>query len=157
VNASTVQRRDSKSASRSDDPPNSVGGDGTVALNHSGGLLPNACLPCLAGAGTAAVDKRSSFSLSTSSSKKKAPSKLSFKRREGHADLTICECFATLAFLAVHFSSIFVMILSLSLAEKVETDKRFYLCFATPHFNRRGYGDKKVTKHEQIVINWCLC
>ncbi|KAE8021620.1 hypothetical protein FH972_007494 [Carpinus fangiana] len=89
VNASRVQRRDSKSASRSDDPPNSVGGDGTVALNHSGGLLPNACLPCLAGAGNAAVDKRSSFSLSTSSSKKKAPSKLSFKRKEGHADLTI--------------------------------------------------------------------
>ncbi|XP_059452014.1 uncharacterized protein LOC132182712 [Corylus avellana] len=60
VNASSVERSDSKSASISDDPPNIVGG----------------------------VDKRSAFSLSTSNSKKKVSLKLSFKRRE-HADLTI--------------------------------------------------------------------
>jgi hypothetical protein len=108
VNASRVQRRDSKSALRSDDPPDSDEGDGTVALDHCCGLQ-NACLPCLAAAGTATVDKRKAFSLGTSSSRRKVPPKLSFKRREGHADLTICECFATFVFLAVHFSSIFVM------------------------------------------------
>jgi hypothetical protein len=89
VNASRVQRRDSKPVLRSDDPPNSVGEDGTAALDHCGGLLPNACLPCLAAAGTAAVDKRRAFSLGTSSSRRKAPPKLSFKWRDGHADLTL--------------------------------------------------------------------
>lgn len=88
-NAVRFQRRDSKSILKPDDPPNNVGGEGTAELHHCGGRLPSACLPCLAAAGTVALEKKRSFSPGTPSSRRKALSKLSFKWREGHADVTI--------------------------------------------------------------------
>lgn len=65
-----------------------VGGDETHC-----GLLPNACLPCLAST-VPPVDKKRSLSPGTPTSKRKPSLKLSFKWREEHATPTLCECLA---------------------------------------------------------------
>lgn len=67
----------------------SVGGDGaTPPLDHCG-LLPNNWLPCLASTAPT-IDKRRPVSPGPPSLKKKLPSKLSFKWREGqHSDLAL--------------------------------------------------------------------
>ncbi|KAJ7974477.1 Protein ENHANCED DISEASE RESISTANCE 2 [Quillaja saponaria] len=52
------------------------------------GLLPNTCLPCLASTALS-VEKRRPSSPDTPSSRRKSLSKLSFKWREGHPDLTL--------------------------------------------------------------------
>lgn len=52
------------------------------------GLLPNACLPCLAST-VPSVDKKRPVSPGTPSSRKKMTSKLSFKWREGHSNLSL--------------------------------------------------------------------
>ncbi|KAB1211627.1 hypothetical protein CJ030_MR6G008523 [Morella rubra] len=92
-----VQRKDSKSPSKPDGPRKgpvaacaneNAGGGETVALDHSS-ILPNTCMPCIASTSTT-VEKRRVFSSATSSLRRKALSKLSFKSREGHADLTTC-------------------------------------------------------------------
>ncbi|KAK7309549.1 hypothetical protein RJT34_06361 [Clitoria ternatea] len=52
------------------------------------GILPNNCLPCLAST-IPSVEKRRSSSSSPPNSRKKAPMKLSFKRREGHGNAVL--------------------------------------------------------------------
>ncbi|KAF8399377.1 hypothetical protein HHK36_015242 [Tetracentron sinense] len=56
-------------------------------LDHCG-ILPNACLPCLAST-VPSADKRRSLSPGPPSSRRKASLKLSFKWREGHANATL--------------------------------------------------------------------
>ncbi|XP_059670248.1 uncharacterized protein LOC132315849 [Cornus florida] len=62
----------------------SSGGGETVGM-HNRGLLSNACLPCLASTDPS-DEKRKSFSNSSTSFKKKASLKLSFKWREGQVN-----------------------------------------------------------------------
>ena len=57
---------------------------------HNNGLLPNTCLPCIPSTGPS-LEKKRSFNPGTLSSRKKAPLKLSFKWREGHANPTLGE------------------------------------------------------------------
>ncbi|TKY69759.1 hypothetical protein E2542_SST06041 [Spatholobus suberectus] len=52
------------------------------------GILPNNCLPCLAST-IPSVEKRRSSSSSPPNARKKAPTKLSFKWREGHGNATL--------------------------------------------------------------------
>lgn len=54
------------------------------------GILPNNCLPCLAST-IPSVEKRRSSSSSPPNARKKAPTKLSFKWKEGHGNATLCE------------------------------------------------------------------
>ncbi|XVE68035.1 hypothetical protein DITRI_Ditri09bG0035900 [Diplodiscus trichospermus] len=51
---------------------------------HHAGLLPNTCLPCIPPTAPS-LEKKRSFNIGSLSSKKKAPLKLSFKWKEGHA------------------------------------------------------------------------
>ena len=62
---------------------------GDLGMLHNCGLLPNNCLPCLAGTTSSTDEKRKSLS---SSPKKKAPLRLSFKWRDGQAHPTLCKC-----------------------------------------------------------------
>lgn len=98
--------KDVDSQMKSDDPQNEVKkpvfvdeisilcvdesgkGNETGVLDNCG-LLPNACLPCLASA-VSSVDKRRPQSPSHPT-KRKPALKLSFKRKEGHATPTLCE------------------------------------------------------------------
>ncbi|KAK1374337.1 Protein ENHANCED DISEASE RESISTANCE like [Heracleum sosnowskyi] len=57
-----------------------------MGILHNCGLLPNNCLPCLAGTASSSDEKRKSLS---SSPKKKAALRLSFKWRDGQAAPTI--------------------------------------------------------------------
>lgn len=65
----------------------SAGGE-DMGMLHNCGLLPNNCLPCLAGTASSSDEKRKSLS---SSPKKKAALRLSFKWRDGQAAPTICK------------------------------------------------------------------
>ncbi|XWS30302.1 hypothetical protein CRYUN_Cryun24cG0105600 [Craigia yunnanensis] len=62
-------------------------GDEKQVVHHSG-FLPNTCLPCIPSTGPS-LEKKRSFNPGTLSSRKKAPLKLSFKWREGHANPTL--------------------------------------------------------------------
>lgn len=67
------------------------GGDGTTQALDNCGLLPNNCLPCLAPTAFT-VDKKRPSSPGPSSFKRKMPSKLSFKWKEGqNSDLSLSE------------------------------------------------------------------
>ncbi|XVE83866.1 hypothetical protein DITRI_Ditri16bG0122400 [Diplodiscus trichospermus] len=66
----------------------STRGDERQAVHHVG-LLPNTCLPCIPSTATPSLEKKRSFNPGTVSSRKKAPLKLSFKWREGHANPTL--------------------------------------------------------------------
>lgn len=59
---------------------------GDLGMLHNCGLLPNNCLPCLAGTTSSTDEKRKSLS---SSPRKKAPLRLSFKWRDGQAHPTL--------------------------------------------------------------------
>lgn len=65
----------------------SAGGE-DMGILHNCGLLPNNCLPCLAGTASSSDEKRKSLS---SSPKKKTALRLSFKWRDGQAAPTICK------------------------------------------------------------------
>ncbi|KAG8634313.1 hypothetical protein MANES_17G024000v8 [Manihot esculenta] len=68
----------------------SVGGEVMQEANHCG-LIPNACLPCLASSTVPSIDKKKSLSPGpgTPTSRRKPSLKLSFKWREGHATPTL--------------------------------------------------------------------
>lgn len=86
----------------------SIRGDEKQAAHHVE-LLPNTCLPCLQSTAPS-LERKRSFNPSTLSSKKKAHLKLSFKWRDGHANPTSGECYAT-SFFPYHpwISSLFVI------------------------------------------------
>ncbi|KAG4173597.1 hypothetical protein ERO13_A11G068600v2 [Gossypium hirsutum] len=65
----------------------SIRGDEKQAAHHVE-LLPNTCLPCLQSTAPS-LERKRSFNPSTLGSKKKAPLKLSFKWRDGHANPTL--------------------------------------------------------------------
>ncbi|MBA0769165.1 hypothetical protein Gotri_017928 [Gossypium trilobum] len=65
----------------------SIRGNEKQAAHHVE-LLPNTCLPCLHSTAPS-LERKRSFNPSTLSSKKKAPLKLSFKWRDGHANPTL--------------------------------------------------------------------
>lgn len=62
--------------------------DGGVLDNC--GILPSNCLPCLASSSPSTEKKRSSCS-SPPNAREKAPTKLSFKSKEGSGHPTLCE------------------------------------------------------------------
>ncbi|KAJ4961589.1 hypothetical protein NE237_021499 [Protea cynaroides] len=64
----------------------SSGREGGI-LDHCG-ILPNTCLPCLAST-VPSIEKRRSLSPAPPSARKKAPSKISFKWKEGHSNPAI--------------------------------------------------------------------
>ncbi|XWS44257.1 hypothetical protein CRYUN_Cryun15aG0028800 [Craigia yunnanensis] len=66
----------------------STRGDEKQSMHHVG-LLPNTCLPCIPSTAAPSLEKKRSFNPGTLSSRKKAPLKLSFKWREGHANPTL--------------------------------------------------------------------
>lgn len=71
-----------------------------MGILHNCGLLPNNCLPCLAGTASSSDEKRKSLS---SSPKKKAALRLSFKWRDGQAAPTICKfCYCIEIHISVH-------------------------------------------------------
>lgn len=61
---------------------------GETGILHNCGLLPNNCLPCLAGT-TSSVEKVRSLNSSPPSMKKKAALRLSFKWRDGQPNPTL--------------------------------------------------------------------
>ncbi|PON59433.1 hypothetical protein PanWU01x14_159430 [Parasponia andersonii] len=67
----------------------SGGGDGSAQPLDNCGLIPNNCLPCLASTAST-IDKKRPLSPGAPILKRKMPSKLSFKWREGqHSDLAL--------------------------------------------------------------------
>ncbi|OMO52773.1 hypothetical protein COLO4_36987 [Corchorus olitorius] len=84
---SKLKASDNPTEGNSDNSCETTRGDEKQALYHAG-LLPNACLPCIPSTAPS-LEKKGSFSSGTVCSRRKAPLKLSFKLRDGHANQTL--------------------------------------------------------------------
>lgn len=86
--ASQVKFSDPQQERKNSTPVDESASGEEMGMMHNCGLLPNNCLPCLAGTTSSYDEKRKSISTSP---RKKPVLRLSFKWKDGQANPTICK------------------------------------------------------------------